>query len=285
MTNPKIECIAMDMDGTLLQDDQTMDPITMKSLLKAQAQGIMIILATGRDKGGVDFVSEALHLEEGNHYIAGVNGQIIYSFAKKEYWVDDVLGEKDAQVILHTAKKYGCEAICFCGYDLYDYVPLRMKLIKKASGLFKGVSRDYGLKQGKRNFIHIDNPDYEITQDINKCIYIQTAPFFQRHLEQMRSELSAYDLVCVGPTWIEVMPKGVSKGSAILRIAAENKITKENILCFGDAENDLSMMELIPHSIAMGNAMDIVKQKAWQVTDTNMNHGIAKALERYVFQN
>ena len=101
----------------------------------------------------------------------------------------------------------------------------------------------------------------------------------------MRSELSAYDLVCVGPTWIEVMPKGVSKGSAILRIAAENKIPKENILCFGDAENDLSMMELIPHSIAMGNAMDIVKQKAWQVTDTNMNHGIAKALERYVFQN
>ena len=77
----KIQCIAMDMDGTLLRDDQTVDPVTLKSLLRAQEQGIMIILATGRDKGGVDFVSEALHLEEGNHYIAGVNGQIVYSFA------------------------------------------------------------------------------------------------------------------------------------------------------------------------------------------------------------
>lgn len=285
MMNPPIQCIAMDMDGTLLRDDQTIDPITLASLRRAQEQGIMIILATGRDKGGVDFASEALGLEQGNHYMAGVNGQIIYSYAKREYWADEVLGSEDAKRILHTAKKYGCEAICFCGYDLYDFVPLKMRMIKKAGSLFKGVSKDYGLKQGKRNFIRITSPDYEITQDINKCIYIQTIPFFQRHLESIRLALSDYDLVCVGPTWIEVMPKGVSKGSAILRIAAENHIPKEAILCFGDAENDLSMMELIPHSIAMGNAMEIVKQKAWQVTDTNMNNGIAKALDRYVFQS
>ncbi len=281
----KIQCIAMDMDGTLLRDDQTVDPVTLKSLLRAQEQGIMIILATGRDKGGVDFVSEALHLEEGNHYIAGVNGQIVYSFAKKEYWVDEVLGAKDAKLILRTAKKYGCEALCFCGYDIYDFIPLKMKLIKKASFLFEGIARDYGLKQGKRHYIRIRDVNYEIPQDINKCIYIQRIPFFQRHLAQMRAELSDYELVCVGSTWIEIMPKGVSKGNAILHIAAENNIPKENILCFGDAENDISMMEMIPHSIAMGNAMDTVKAKAWQVTDTNMDNGIAKALDRYVFQS
>lgn len=280
----KIQCIAMDMDGTLLRDDQTIDPVTLKSLRKAQEQGIMIILATGRDISGVDFVSEALNLEKGNHYIAGVNGQIVYSFAKKEYWVDEVLGTKDAKLILHTAKKYGCEAVCFCGYDIYDYVPWNMQMIKKASFLFQGISRDYGLKQGKRNLIRIHDVDHEITQDINKCIYIQRIPFFRRHLEAMRAELADYELVCVGPTWIEIMPKGVSKGNAILHIAKENNIPKENILCFGDAENDISMMEMIPHSIAMGNAMDTVKQKAWQVTESNMENGIAKALDRYVFQ-
>lgn len=283
--NPPIQCIAMDMDGTLLRDDQTIDPITLKSLHRAREQGIMIILATGRDKGGVDFASEALGLERGNHYMAGVNGQIIYSYAKREYWVDDVLNGEDAKKFYHTAKKYGCEAICFCGYDLYDFVPFKMRVVKKAGSLFRGVSRDYGLKQGKRNFIAIHDPNVEITQDINKCIFIQTAAFFRRHLKTLRAELAAYDLVCVGPTWIEAMPKGVSKGSAILRIAKENHIPKEAILCFGDAENDLSMMEMIPHSIAMGNAMEPVKQKAWQVTASNMDNGIAKALDRYVFKD
>ena len=80
------------------------------------------------------------------------------------------------------------------------------------------------------------------------------------------------------------MPKGVNKASAILKIAEANGISKEEILCFGDAENDLSMMQQIPHSIAMGNAMNIVKEAAFDICDSNMEAGIAKALDKYIFQ-
>lgn len=285
MELPNIKCIAMDLDGTLLRDDKTIDQETMKRLLMAQERGIIIIIATGRDKGGIDFVYEPLQLEtKGNNYIAGVNGQIIYSFKKKEYWVDTVLHGDDAKAVMRVAHKYNCEAICCCGYDHYDLVSPSLKFFKKLRSIFHGRPMDYGMNQGKRNFIEIHSPEYTIEQDINKIILIQTPKFFQKHLAQIRKELVGYDILKVGPAWIEVMPKGVNKGSAILQIAKEHGITKDEILCFGDAENDLSMMHQITHSIAMGNAMDVVKQAAFEVCDTNMNQGIAKTLDKYIFQ-
>lgn len=283
MTKPEIKLIAMDLDGTLLRDDKTIDEMTMDRLMRAQKQGIILVLATGRDKGGIDFVSEPLRLSQGNNYIAGVNGQIVYSFAKQEYWVDHVLNGGDAKRIMQVAKKYDCEAICCCGYDHYDFISKRLRFLKQMRSLLHGKPMDYGLNEGKRNFIPIHSADHEITQDINKCILIQTPAFFKKHLSAIRRELTTYDILEVGPAWIEIMPKGVNKGNAILQIALMNHIQPEEILCFGDAENDLSMMEQIPHGIAMGNAMEIVKQKAFEVTDTNMNCGIAKTLDKYIF--
>ena len=70
---------------------------------------------------------------------------------------------------------------------------------------------DYGFNQGKRNFIPLEDAEYEITQDVNKFVLIQTASFFKKHLPHLRKELEDYELLEVGPAWIEVMPKGVSK--------------------------------------------------------------------------
>ena len=274
----------MDLDGTLLRDDKTIDAYTRQRLLEAQDKGIVIVIATGRDKGGIDFVYEPLELEtRGNNYVAGVNGQIVYSFKQKEYFVDKVLTGEDAINIMRVAKKYNCEAISCCGYDHYDLISPMLKFLKRMRSLLHGKPMDYGMNQGKRNFIEIHDAEYKITQDINKVILIQTPQFFNKHLDSIRQALPQYEILKVGAAWIEIMPKGVTKGSAILQIAKENNIAAEEILCFGDAENDLSMMHQIPHGIAMGNAMDIVKEAAFEVCDTNMNAGIAKTLDKYIF--
>lgn len=118
---------------------------------------------------------------------------------------------------------------------------------------------------------------------MNKFVLIQTASFFKKHLPHLRRELKDYDLLEVGPAWIEVMPKGVSKASALLRIGKKLGISTEEMMAFGDAENDMEMIKTVKYGIAMGNAMDSLKQAAWDVTDTNDQMGIAKALDKYVF--
>lgn len=280
-----IKMIAMDLDGTLLRSDKTIDEMTKDRLFKAQERGIILVIATGRDKGGISFVYEPLRLEtHGNNFVAGVNGQIIYSFQHQEYEVDKVLNGEDAKKVMRVAKRYNCEAICSCGYDRYDFISKRLKFLKQLHSLMKGRPMDYGFNQGKHRFVEISTPEYNIQADVNKIILVQTPGFFERNLDKMRAELADYDLLKVGPAWIELMPKGVNKGKAILQIAQRNGIHKDEILAFGDAENDLSMMQMITHGIAMGNAMDIVKANAFEVCDTNENAGIAKTLDKYIFE-
>ncbi|MEF9967183.1 MAG: Cof-type HAD-IIB family hydrolase [Longicatena sp.] len=279
-----IKLIALDLDGTLLTSDKTIDEETKKKLIEAAKLGISITIATGRDKGGIDFVYEPLELEHnGRNYVAGVNGQVIYDFHRKEYFVDKVLNGEDAKKVNRLAKKYNFENISCCGYDNYDFISTSLKTLKKLRSLVFGKPMDYGFNQGKRNFIPIDSEEFEITQDINKFVMIQTASFFKKNLPALRKELSEYDILEVGPAWVEIMPKGVSKGSALLRIGKAEGISTDEMMAFGDAENDLEMIKTVKYGIAMGNAMDSLKEAAYDVTDTNDCQGIAKALDKYIF--
>ncbi len=279
-----IKMIAMDLDGTLLRKDKTIDPVTMSQLMRAQEQGIILTLASGRDKNGCSFVYEQLQMERGNNYLALVNGQMIYSFARKEYELDEVLDNDDAQKILQTIKQYDVEAIFCCGYDFYDYISKRQKMKKHLARVVHGKPMDYGLAQGngERNFITIKDKN-DFTQDINKVVLVHTERYFRRHLDEIREKLSDYDLLEVGPQWIEIMPKNVNKASALEHIARENGFSLDEVIAFGDAENDIEMIRRCGYGIAMGNAMEQVKQVAYAVTDTNEQQGIAKALARYVF--
>ena len=229
-----IKLIALDLDGTLLTSEKTIDPLTKEKLQEAMKMGVHIVIATGRDKGGITFVSEPLGLENGNHYVAGVNGQIIYDFKRKEYTVDDVFDGNDARHIMKVAKKYNFEAISCCGYDHYDYISRRLRFMKKLNSMLHGKPMDYGFNQGKRRFITIHDENFEITQDINKFVLIQTASFFKKYLPVIKEELEDYDIVKVGEAWIEVMPKGVSKGSALSKIGEKEGISSDEMMAFVD---------------------------------------------------
>ena len=78
------------------------------------------------------------------------------------------------------------------------------------------------------------------------------------------------------------MDGSISKGSAVLHLAKTLNIDKEEIMCIGDSENDISMLKVAGLSIAMGNGDDLVKEIADFITDTNNNDGVAKAIEKYV---
>ena len=81
-------------------------------------------------------------------------------------------------------------------------------------------------------------------------VLVHTERYFQRHLDEIRAQLADYDLLEVGPSWIEIMPKNVNKASALQHIAEENGFTLDEVIA---------------------------------VTDTNEQQGIAKALSRYLF--
>ena len=74
-----------------------------------------------------------------------------------------------------------------------------------------------------------------------------------------------------------------TKGFAVKGLADALNIGKENIMCFGDGENDCSMLSFADYSFAMANGNEIAKSTAKFVTDTNDNYGVANAIKKYVF--
>ena len=276
-----VKVLAFDLDGTLLRKDQTVDPRTADAIHRAIDAGMHVVLATGRDRAGCEFVYKPLGLDKGENFLALVNGQILYDFANKEYDVDDVLTPEDSVKIQDICRKYGVEGIFCCGYDFYSYLTTPGRVRKQLRRVISGEPDDYGLKAASdvRTFANLPSRGRVIDKDINKVCMIHSPKFFEKNLPKLREELKAYDLLMVGDNWLEIMPHGVSKASALRKVAEKVGCTMNEVMAFGDAENDIPMLKEAGIGVAMGNAMETAKEAASYVTDTNENNGIGKAID------
>ena len=149
----------------------------------------------------------------------------------------------------------------------------------------KGLSGDKKIK-----FI-VDADTFEKTllefkDNIYKCIVIEDGEN-KDNLWAAKKELkeifgNKLHIVSSGNNNFEVMLGTVSKGNAVEFLAKELSISPSEVMCIGDSENDLSMIEFAGVGVAMANALDSVKATADYITDTNNNSGVAKAIEHFV---
>ena len=104
-------------------------------------------------------------------------------------------------------------------------------------------------------------------------------------MEIISDEMKEYfkgeiDFAFTSPRWIEGMPAGISKGSAIKVIAEKEGINLDEVIAFGDGENDISMLEVAGTAVAMENAMESVKAHADIIALNNLEDGVAIILEK-----
>ena len=83
---------------------------------------------------------------------------------------------------------------------------------------------------------------------------------------------------------IEFTAQRADKGLGVLALAKAKGIKPEEIIAIGDSENDLAMLKVVGLPVAMGNAVDSVKAVAKYITDTNINDGVAKMIEKFILQ-
>ena len=81
---------------------------------------------------------------------------------------------------------------------------------------------------------------------------------------------------------MDVHLEGFSKGTACEYLYKHLNIDKSDTYAYGDGSNDIEMLQLVGHGVAMGNASEKVKESANYVTDTVDNEGIAKAFKKYL---
>ena len=272
-----IKLIAIDMDGTLLNEKKHIDKAQKEAIHEAVEAGIKIVLCTGRPLYGILPFYEELGLSEldSEGYVILNNGCSIH---KTKDWklIDQVnFTSDDIEYLYKFSESYD---INFTLVNDTYYFNIGRKptdeLIKDAGFVFSDIT-DISLeeaKSGKHKIMKImflGNP--EIMAD------------FQKENENILKD--KYSSVLSQPYVYEILPKGNNKGTGLKKLAKKLGIKQEEIMAIGDGNNDIEMFEYANYSVSMENGTELAKKAAKYQTDSNENDGVAKAIRKYALNN
>nr|WP_286208005.1 Cof-type HAD-IIB family hydrolase [Clostridium caldaquaticum] len=271
----KLLCI--DMDGTLLNSEGNVTERTLKAIKSAHKKGVIVTVCTGRIYTSAKYYAELIGVKAP---IIALNGAYIREKDKNEVIYKSVLGKENCIKILNIAKKYGL----YLHFNTPDVV-ITEKIIhssEKYAKMNETMPKD---KQIAIELVKNWNDTFEkYSDEILKCITIDDD---KEKILKAKEELLKYEEFEVVSSWnnnFEVMCKGVSKGRAVEVLAGFYNINREEIMCIGDNENDISMLSYAGLGVAMGNGESFVKEIADFVTDTNDDDGVAKAIEKFILE-
>lgn len=285
-----IKMIVMDMDGTLLNDESKLTPYTIETLIEAQKKGIRLVLSSGRSHITLKNYSDALKMNEYGGYLICVNGLSRYNCETKEIRRLQKISLKEEKTLFDNFSKHNVEIIAVNDDYLYDYnAPeyLKEKIeYKKENNIVndiytggpKGIYHDQ--TKNKYRVINVDN--FDNNDPVNKVIIGQRKDVLDNAMNKTPEEIkSSFAFNRTTDLWLEISPKGVSKGNNLKTLAEELNTNLDEIMVFGDGENDLSMLSIVEDSVCMLNGMDSVKKQVKYITDySNDEDGVAKFVKK-----
>lgn len=278
----KYKLLCLDMDGTVLNDDKKVSEENLNAIKKAHTLGIKIAICTGRLFANARVYADIFGIEAP---IIASNGAYIRDKGSDDVIYKCVLGKEKASKLYSIVEKYGfvlffneCDSV-ISSKKFDDDKNIYVKMNKELP-----EDRRVRLLYTEDMFETISNEGDEIL----KCICIDENAIKTKNYEKLneaRKEVlkaGGFEIASSFRNNFEVMCDGVSKGRAAKVLADFYGISKDEVMCIGDNENDLSMIEYAGMGVAMGNAEESVKKAANYITDTNNNSGVAKAINKFI---
>ena len=249
--------LLFDLDGTLLRNDKTISERTLCVLEKCRNKGLMIGVSTSRsEQNSLEFLSQLLPdilISSGGASVKQ-NGEYIY---KAEF------SAEETNHMISTARE-------ICGVDC----EITIDTLTNHYWNYKIDPRKQDQSWGDSIYTDFDNFNQKA---LKMCVEI----FDGNTADKLRDTLADCDCIRFSDGfWYKFTKKGVTKEKAIMEICSACDITPENIMAFGDDFADIGMLKLCGMGIAMGNAIQEVKDIADMVIGTNDNEGIADFLSK-----
>ncbi|MEH7605753.1 Cof-type HAD-IIB family hydrolase [Priestia megaterium] len=247
-TNEKKEfkLIALDMDGTLLNNQQEISTENRQAIAKAQEQGVHVVLSTGRSLLTCREYAQSLQLSS---YLITVNGS--------EIW--DESGELVERKLIDASS-----------------IEKMWNLTQEHKLNFWAVTTD---KVWRDEF-----PEDIASQEWLKFGYDIPDEALREEVLKQIAGISDFEISNSSLTNLEINALGINKAKGIMTVCERLGISMDEVIAMGDSLNDMAMIEAAGCGIAMGNAQEAVKEAADWVTDTNVNNGVAKAISHWVLK-
>lgn len=269
-----IRVIATDMDGTLLDPKGQLDlPRLEKILDKLDKCDIRFVIATGNEvhrmRQLLGHLAERVVLVVANGARIFENNELLQAQTWDDAMVDKALahfkGRECQDQFVVTAMNGGFvkEGTVFTELDKFMTPEMIEKLYQRMnfvdefdSSLFGGVL--------KMSMVVGEERSESVLQEINDL--------FDGHVRAVSS----------GYGCIDILQDGIHKAWGLKELLKRWNLKPEQIMAFGDSENDIEMLELAGISYAMENAEETVKRVATKVAPANSQAGVYKVLENWL---
>lgn len=265
----KYRLLCIDIDGTLLDDSRQIPWQVIKAIRRAAKQGLKVALITGRMPSATDFIAKELQVScifacNAGTYILK-EGRCISA----EYMSADTMLE-----LYEVIKGYGIPLWIFRNEQWL--VTGRDDFVKEETELVHYVPEIADIEMLAAKW------KKEKTGPNKVLIGAKPETVKSVYSELKGIDIQNIDMACSSEYFLEIFPKGMNKGKALRLICEKEGIREEETIAFGDQELDIPMLEAAGVGIAMGNAIEELKQKADFITKTNNEAGIAYALDHYL---
>lgn len=260
--------IAMDLDGTLNNDQKIITEKTRAVLMAVQERGIRLALASARPSPGLFKERDILRLQDHNGILMSYNGGRIVDAATGKVLFETSMDLTQTKQVLRRLEELPVTPILDDGVQFY--------VADK-----NGYKVDYECKNNQMTCAEVGKlADFLSFAPIKILVSVQ--PEELPRVQQQIAEFLPEELTVVQTAafYLEVIPKIINKGQGIRDICAVLGIAPAQVISFGDAANDIPMLREAGMGVAMGNAADVVKAAADMVTLSNNEDGIAAALEK-----
>ncbi|MEY8380371.1 Cof-type HAD-IIB family hydrolase [Ileibacterium valens] len=263
LTHPeKIRMVVCDLDGTLLYRPSSLSENAKEIIRKIRKQGILFGICSGRPIDGLRNMLPVWGIENDVDFVLGFNGGAIYypKTQKTDSWLN--LKQDQIKEVMDTFNGY---SVIFAEYKGEEILADRTNFL---------VSQ-----MAKRNRLKlkvVSRKDLE--QDTLKLMAVGMPWTISRYLKNHHNDLTrGYRFFQSGPFLIEIISSQLSKLEGVLKVADEMKIRPDEILSFGNDNNDLEMLEGTI-GVAVSNALGQVKEKAKYIAQSNSKDGVAQFL-------
>ena len=265
-----IKCVVIDIDYTLTKSDNSISDYTISIINELRNKGIYVVLCTGRPS---QYAIEKSIISNASPIIISDNGSLIYNYKE-----DTIIYEKN--IPNDILKEVWNIAIANNVDCVLNSIKTRYRHKKFFDNKYVKINSYIdSIDMLKENILQLVLNSVK-KEDILKCKdYIETI----RNLEITNTNL--YRIPKKGYYFCDVNMAGNSKGNSIIRLINKLDISIDNVICFGDSINDISMFNICNHNVAMKNSIDELKKYANYITEyTNDEDGVAKFIEKKILK-
>ena len=275
----EVKAVFFDIDGTLVNDRKSVLKSTKEAIKIVKEQGVLVGVATGRGPFFVKDLMDDLDLD----FAVTYNGQ--YIFNKDRVLFASPIDKGSLRQIISYAKANQKEIAMgtrqavvgsrIMSFGLSPLSQLVSRFVPKF--LTRTISNSFNRMVSKA----VPQKEEDLLDLINQPVYQVLMLMTPEESNQAATELDHLKFTRSNPFAADIINQGNSKLEGIRRVGKEYGFDLNQVMAFGDSDNDLEMLAGVGMSVAMGNGSSSVKEVAKHITTSNQEGGIHKALEYF----